>query len=83
MWAAFRELPPSTSADVTSHGDLTSGQCARLARSIGGILDVGGLGPADPGLDLVSAWHLLHDAPRQMLRDELGCDDIEWERGKA
>ena len=48
-----------------------------------GIIDVGGLGPADPALDLVVAWHLLDPGPRQVLRDDLGCDWLEWERGKA
>jgi aminoglycoside phosphotransferase (APT) family kinase protein len=46
-------------------------------------LDVGGLGPADPALDLVSAWHLLEAGPRQILRAALGCDDLAWQRGKA
>jgi hypothetical protein len=31
----------------------------------------------------VGAWHLLEAEPRQVLRDKLGCDDVEWERGKA
>jgi hypothetical protein len=44
---------------------------------------VGGFGPADPALDLVSAWHLLETGPRQVLRLDLGCDDLEWERGRA
>ena len=50
---------------------------------LAGILDAGGLGPADPALDLVAAWHLLEAGPRQALRDDLRCDDLEWERGKA
>jgi aminoglycoside phosphotransferase (APT) family kinase protein len=50
---------------------------------LAGILDVGGMGPADPALDLVAAWHLLQTRPRQALRDDLRCDDLEWERGKA
>lgn len=48
-----------------------------------GILDVGGLGPADPALDLVSAWHLLDTGPRELFREDLRCDELEWERGKA
>jgi len=83
MWAAFRELPPPPSADVTTHGDLTPGNVLVSNGRLAGILDVGGLGPADPALDLVGAWHLLLDAPREVLRGQLGCDDLEWERGKA
>jgi len=31
----------------------------------------------------VAAWHLLEDAPRQALREQLAVDDLEWDRGKA
>ena len=48
-----------------------------------GVIDVGGLGPADSALDLVGAWHLLEIGPREVLRGDLDCDDLEWERGKA
>jgi hypothetical protein len=34
-------------------------------------------------LGLVAAWHLLDDGPRAVLRDRLGCDDLEWARGQA
>jgi hypothetical protein len=34
-------------------------------------------------LDLVSAWHLFDSGPRQVLRDALECEDLDWERGKA
>ena len=66
-----------------SHGDLIRGNVLVANGRLAGILDVGGLGPADPALDLVSAWHLLEAGPRQALREDLGCDDLEWERGKA
>jgi hypothetical protein len=31
----------------------------------------------------VGAWHLLEAGPRQVLRVDLGCDDLDWEGGKA
>jgi aminoglycoside phosphotransferase (APT) family kinase protein len=82
MWADLRELP-RTAADVMTHGDLIPGNVLVAHGRLTGIIDVGGLGPADPALDLVGAWHLLEAGPRQALRDDLGCDDLEWERGKA
>ncbi|GIH22295.1 putative phosphotransferase [Acrocarpospora phusangensis] len=82
MWQRFRELPHE-SADVMTHGDLIPGNVLVSAGRLAGILDVGGFGPADPALDLVGAWHLLESGPRQELRLALGCDDLEWERGKA
>lgn len=82
VWARLRELPRE-SPDVMTHGDLTPGNVLVRDGRLAGILDVGSLGPADPALDLVSAWHLLDAGPRQRLRDALQCDELEWERGKA
>lgn len=82
LWSHFRELP-RTSADVMSHGDLIPGNVLVAGDRLSGVLDTGGFGPADPALDLVSAWHLLQPGPREVLRRTLACDDLEWERGKA
>ncbi|MCX5269830.1 aminoglycoside phosphotransferase family protein [Streptomyces sp. NBC_00199] len=82
VWSRFRKLP-RTDADVMSHGDLIPGNVLVVGDRLGGVLDTGGFGPADPALDLVSAWHLLRPGPREVLRQALACDDLEWERGKA
>jgi aminoglycoside phosphotransferase (APT) family kinase protein len=82
LWSAMRTLP-RTAADTMTHGDLMPGNVLVSGGRLAGILDVGGLGPADPSLDLVGAWHLLDAGPRQALRADLGCDDLEWERGRA
>jgi aminoglycoside phosphotransferase (APT) family kinase protein len=81
-WAALRVLP-RTGDDVMTHGDLIPANVLVSGGRLAGIIDVGGMKPADPALDLVSAWHVLEAGPRQVLRDDLGCDDLEWERGKA
>ncbi|MFF0226364.1 aminoglycoside phosphotransferase family protein [Streptomyces sp. NPDC004629] len=82
LWSRLRELP-RTAADVMSHGDLIPGNVLVTGDRLSGVLDTGGFGPADPALDLVSAWHLLQPGPREVLRRTLACDDLEWERGKA
>ncbi|MEU4572804.1 aminoglycoside phosphotransferase family protein [Nonomuraea sp. NPDC023979] len=82
LWAELRILPRE-GADVMNHCDLIPGNVLVSGGLLAGILDVGGFAPADPALDLVSAWHLLEAGPRQALRDDLGCTDLEWERGKA
>jgi aminoglycoside phosphotransferase (APT) family kinase protein len=83
MWEAMRELPRGAAGDVMSHGDLNPGNLIVSAGRLAGILDAGDMGPADPALDLVAAWHLLEDEPRNALRDDLSCGDLEWERGRA
>jgi aminoglycoside phosphotransferase (APT) family kinase protein len=82
MWNELRQLPPNA-VDVMTHGDLIPGNVLVAGRRLAGVIDVGGLGPADPALDLVAAWHLLDSGPRQVMRAELRCDDLEWERGRA
>jgi len=66
-----------------THGDLIPGNLIVSGDRLTGVLDVGGLGPADPALDLVGAWHLFEPAPRHVLRDALGTGDLEWQRGMA
>ncbi len=82
LWAELRELPRD-SPDVMTHSDLIPGNLLADGGRLAGVLDVGGLGPADPALDLVCAWHLLDHRSRGVLRAALGCDDLEWERGRA
>jgi aminoglycoside phosphotransferase (APT) family kinase protein len=83
IWEVMRELPRGAAADVMSHRDLIPGNLIVSAGRLAGVLDTGDIGPADPALDLVAAWHLLEESPRQALRDDLRCEDLEWERGRA
>jgi aminoglycoside phosphotransferase (APT) family kinase protein len=82
IWRDLRDLP-RLSPDVMTHGDLTPVNVLVDGDRLAGVIDVGGLGPADPALDLVAAWHLLETGPRNVLRADLGCGDLEWLRGQA
>ena len=82
LWAELRELPREV-GDVMTHGDLIPGNVLVADGRLTGVIDVGGLGPADPALDLVAAWHLLDGEPREAFRADLRCGDLEWARGVA
>jgi aminoglycoside phosphotransferase (APT) family kinase protein len=82
LWQELRELPREA-PDVMSHGDLTPGNVLVADGHLAGVLDLGQFGPADPGLDLISAWNLLEAGPRAELRAALRCPDLDWERGRA
>ncbi len=66
-----------------SHGDLTPGNVLVAGGHLVGVIDVGSFRAADPALGLISAWNLLEAGPREVLRDALGCGDLDWERSKA
>lgn len=83
MWTQMRELSRGSAPDVMNHGDLIPANVLVSEGRLAGIIDVGGLGPADAALDLVSAWHLFEPGPRAALRRALKSDDLEWERGRA
>ncbi len=83
IWDQIRVLPRGDSPDVMNHGDLIPPNVLIVDSRLAGVLDVSGFAAADPALDLVSAWHLLDDHRRELLRTYLGCDDDEWQRGRG
>jgi len=82
MWSRFRQLPKED-PDVMCHGDLIPPNVLIADGRLTGLLDTGGFQAADPALDLVAAWHLFDDGPREQLRRDLDCSDLQWERGRA
>jgi aminoglycoside phosphotransferase (APT) family kinase protein len=82
MWAELRTLP-TVDPDVMCHSDLIPPNLLVRGGRLIGVLDTGGFAAADPGLDLVAAWHLLDAGPRAVLRQVLGCSDVQWRRGMA
>ena len=82
LWAEWRELPAS-GANRMSHKDLIPANLLVRDGRLVGVLDTGGFGPADPALDLVVAWHLFDRDRRSLIREYLGSDEVEWQRGAA
>jgi aminoglycoside phosphotransferase (APT) family kinase protein len=83
LWERLRDLPAPGGPQLMTHGDLIPGNVLVADGRLAGVLDVGGLRPTDPSLELVGAWHLLDARRRRRLRATLGCDDLEWARGAA
>ncbi|MFI9006034.1 aminoglycoside phosphotransferase family protein [Actinosynnema sp. NPDC053489] len=83
LWDGLRDLPRGPEPDVMAHGDLIPGNVLVAAGRLTGVIDVGDLGPADPALDLVGAWHLVDPAVHGAFREELTCDDAQWQRGRT
>lgn len=83
LWRRYRDLPRGNDPDVMTHGDLIPGNVLVADGRLVGVLDVGGLKPTDPALELVAGWHLLEDGPRRVLREALDIGEEAWERGKA
>jgi aminoglycoside phosphotransferase (APT) family kinase protein len=82
LWDRFRDLP-RTAEDVMTHGDLIPANVLVAGGRLGGVLDCGGFGPADPALDVIAGWHLLGDRARAVFFARLRCDELETERSKA
>jgi aminoglycoside phosphotransferase (APT) family kinase protein len=82
MWAELRTLP-SVDPDTMCHTDLTPPNILVRDGRLAGVLDGGGFAAADPALDLVGAWHLLDAVRRDVLREALGCSEVQWRRGMA
>jgi aminoglycoside phosphotransferase (APT) family kinase protein len=82
FWASARTLPRDE-PDAMCHTDLIPGNLLVTDGRLAGVLDTGGFQAADPALDLVCAWHLLDDGPREVLRRSLDCSELQWQRGRA
>lgn len=82
LWQRLRVLPRED-PDAMCHTDLIPSNLLVAGGRLEGVLDTGGFQPADPAYDLVCAWHLLEPGPREALRTELGCSDLQWARGMA
>lgn len=83
LWSRFRALP-HVSADVVTHGDLVPGNLLLDdAGRLTAVLDVGGLGPADPALDLIAGWHLFDRPAREVFHTACGAEELDRVRGQA
>jgi len=83
LWQRLRSTPRAKEADLWTHGDLMPGNLLVQAGRLSAVIDIGGLAPADPAVDLMPAWNLFHPEARDAYRAALGVADAEWDRGKG
>lgn len=83
VWAEVRDTPHDVGDDRWTHGDLMPGNLLTDGRRLTAVLDVGGLGVADPALDLMPAWNLFGRTGRAGFRAALDVDDAQWARGRG
>ncbi|MBM7798109.1 aminoglycoside phosphotransferase (APT) family kinase protein [Microlunatus panaciterrae] len=83
LWGRLRETPRAGAKDVWTHGDLMPGNLLAEDGRLVAVIDVGGLAPADPALDLMPAWNLMEAGPRRAFREALAVDETEWARGQG
>ncbi len=82
LWNELRDLP-TAHVDVMSHRDLLPTNLLILDNALVGVIDVGGLGPADPSLDVMVAWNLFDRRCRRYVCEALGSSELEWQRSRA
>jgi aminoglycoside phosphotransferase (APT) family kinase protein len=81
-WSESVAAGPASS-QVLSHGDLLPGNLLLRDDRLSAVIDWGGLGAADPAVDLLPAWNVV-DAPRRTrLRQALEADEETWTRGRG
>jgi aminoglycoside phosphotransferase (APT) family kinase protein len=68
--------------EVWLHGDLLPGNLLVVDGRLSAVIDFG-LTVGDPACDLQPAWNVFAGDSRERFRDELGCDDASWLRGRG
>lgn len=83
-WEHAIRAPEWKRASVWIHGDLMRGNVLVDAHGrLSAVLDWASACAGDPANDAMAAWTLLPAAPRLSFRDEIGCDDATWARGRG
>jgi len=82
-WAETLAVPWE-GVDRWFHGDVAAGNLlVDGTGTLSAVLDFGTCGVGDPACDLASAWTLLDESGRALLRDRLAVTDPEWTRGRG
>ena len=84
IWDAMMTTPAwDGTGAVWMHGDVAPGNLLFAGGRLTAVIDWSGLGVGDPASDLQVAWNMLAPTARRVFREELGIDDVTWERARA
>lgn len=68
---------------VWVHGDIAVGNLLVKDERLYSIIDFGILGTGDPACDYVMAWTFFDSKSRNILKNELKCDEGTWSRARG
>ena len=75
--------PPFAGTPVWIHGDLHPANLLTRRGRLTSVIDWGGMGLGDPGMDLMVAWTLLDAQARAAFKAAMEPDPAAWARGRA
>ena len=81
--AEARDVPPFRGRKVWVHGDLHALNLLTRRGRVTGVIDWGGMGLGDPGMDLLIGWTLFDTPELRALRLALQPDAAAWARGRV
>jgi aminoglycoside phosphotransferase (APT) family kinase protein len=65
------------------HADLSPMNLLARHGTLTAVIDFGGLGIADPAIDMLPAWAWLTPQTRDLFRAQVEADDATWARGRG
>lgn len=84
IWDRMMTTPAwDGSGAIWMHGDVAPGNLIFRTGRLVAAIDWSGLGVGDPASDLQVAWNFLGSTTRQVLKAEMGIDDVTWARARA
>ncbi len=81
--SSMRKLPVHVGPPVWVHGDLHPLNLLALRRKLTAVIDWGGMGLGDPGMDLMAGWTLFDAPARKIFRQAMEPSAAAWARGRA
>jgi aminoglycoside phosphotransferase (APT) family kinase protein len=83
LWDEAMRAPECEGPRVWVHADLDRRNVLARNGRLAAVLDWGGMGRADPAVDVMVAWKLVAREDRERFRELTGSDDETWLRAQG